>query len=152
MHILRINFTYYYFFINSFPFSTTLMAKFTGNEGRLISSLAAKALMEPHQAKEKSIYERGENYIKAEFFGINTFKKLIEPLGDNCVGFRVYYGAQDEDHEGPEPVFGKGKPTSRLVIVPVDANGRDITKGMGHKDMPADDDAMAGGPTCPSHC
>lgn len=128
------------------------MAKFTGNEGRLISSIEARDLTRPHHAKEKDIKARGENYIQAEFFGLNTFKKLIEPLGDNCVGFRVYYGAQDEDHEGAEVVFGKGKHTARLVIVPVGADGNDLTKGIGHKDMPAGDDAMAGGPTCPKNC
>lgn len=128
------------------------MVKFSGNEGRLISSLQVKELTSPHHALEKNIKARGENFIQAEFFGLNTFKKLIDPLGKDCVGFRVYYGAQDEDHDGEEIVMGKGKHTSRLIIVPVDANGRDISRGASLKDMPASDDAMAGGPTCPSHC
>lgn len=128
------------------------MAKFTGHEGKLISSFEIKALTEPHHKKEKDIAARGENYIKAEFFGIHTFNKLIQSHGDSCVGFRVYYGNRDEDHEGDEPVYGKGKPTSRLVIVPVSADGRDITKGMGLKDMPNSDDGMSGGPTCPKNC
>lgn len=128
------------------------MTKFSGNEGRLISSLEVKELTRPHHALEKNIKARGENFIQAEFFGLNTFKKLIDPLGKNCVGFRVYYGAQNEDHEGEEIIIGTGKHTSRLIIVPVDASGKDILKGGGLKDMPAGDDAMAGGPTCPSQC
>ncbi|MDQ6479650.1 hypothetical protein [Dyadobacter sp. LHD-138] len=129
------------------------MAKFTGHEGRLISSLEIKSLTEPHHAKEKEIASRGENYIKAEFFGIHTFNKLIQSYGESCVGFRVYYGNREEDHNGDEPVIGKGKPTSRLIIVPVSADGKDITKGMGLKDMPnGDDDGMTGGPVCPNHC
>ncbi|MEO6686975.1 MAG: hypothetical protein ABIN24_13470 [Dyadobacter sp.] len=128
------------------------MANFSGNEGRLISSTEVKELKSPHHALEKDIKARGENFIQAEFFGLNTFKKLIDPLGRDCVGFRVYYGAQHEDHDGEEVIIGKGKHTSRLIIVPVDANGKDISKGAGLKDIPANDDAMAGGPTCPSHC
>ncbi len=128
------------------------MTKFNGSEGRLISSLEVHELTRPHHALEKKIKARGENFIQAEFFGLSTFKKLIDPLGSACVGFRVYYGAQQEDHDGHEVVVGKGKHTSRLIIVPVDANGKDISKSAGLKDMPASDDAMAGGPTCPSHC
>ena len=128
------------------------MAKFTGNEGRLISSREVAQLTSPHHTLEKEIKARGENFIQAEFFGLNTFKKLIDPIGKDCVGFRVYYGAQHEDHDGKEVVIGVGKHTSRLIIVPVDSNGKDISRGIGLKDMPASDVAMVGGPTCPSHC
>ena len=128
------------------------MAKFTGHEGQLISSFEIKSLTEPHHAREKDIAARGENYIKAEFFGIHTFNRLIEQFGEKCVGFRVYYGSRDEDHEGDKPVFGKGKPTSRLVIIPVGADGKDMVTGMGMKDMPDGEDGMAGGPICPRSC
>jgi hypothetical protein len=132
------------------------MATFTGNEGRLISAAEIKDLTAPHHAKENEITAKGDNYIKAEFFGIHTFNRLIGLHGDNCVGFRVYYGNQIEEHvEGEEkPVIGskKGKPTSRLVIVPVNKEGKDITTGLGLKDMPASEDGMAGGPLCPHKC
>lgn len=128
------------------------MAKFTGNEGRLISSSEAKKFTDPHHALEKNIKARGENFIQAEFFGINTFNQLIEPFKKTCVGFRVYYGARSEDHEGDEPVIGEGKHTSRLIIVPVGADGKDLSSGIGLKDMPAQNDAMIDGPLCPRQC
>jgi hypothetical protein len=133
--------------------------KFTGKEGQLISAEKALAITEPYQRREQEIALRGENYVKAEFFGIHTFNELIRSHGDNCVGFRMYYGLTDEDEElfDKTSVLGRAakKPTSRLVLVPVDAYGNDLIRSAqlgGLKDMSAQKEVMTGGPLCPSHC
>jgi hypothetical protein len=129
--------------------------KFTGREGQLISAAAAQELTSPHQKRERDFTARGENYVKAEFFGIHTFNELIKLHGDNCVGFRVYYGLRDEEEEDDTKKVRSKKPTPRLVLVPVDANGSDIIRTAqtgGLKDMPAQGEAMTGGPLCPRHC
>jgi hypothetical protein len=135
------------------------MPKYTGTEGQLISAREAKLFAKSHQGVREQIVKGGRNYVEAEFFGLETFRKLIEGCNGKPVGFRVYYGLRDEDHDGDEPVVtanGKGKPTQRLIIVPVDADGVDlsglVTVG-GHKDMPTDDgQALVNGPICPRHC
>ncbi|KQS31460.1 hypothetical protein [Dyadobacter sp. Leaf189] len=134
--------------------------KFTGKEGQLISAERALELTKPHLSREREIVGRGENFVKAEFFGIHTFNELIGLHGDNCVGFRVYYGVRDEDDNALDEqllVRGNGakKSTARLVIVPVGADGRDLTKSMhagGLKDMAAEKEVMVGGPICPRQC
>jgi hypothetical protein len=73
--------------------------RFTGQEGKLISASEAQELTIPHQKKERYFTDKGENYVRAEFFGIHTFNQLIKLHGDNCVGFRVYYGLRDEEEE-----------------------------------------------------
>lgn len=128
------------------------MSKFTGEEGNLISTTRAKELTQPHKKREKDFVGRGENFVQAEFFGIKKFKRLIDKFGDKCAGFRVYYGTQLEDHDGDEPVFGKGRSTSRLVIVPVGADGTDLLAGGGLGLKDAQDSAMSGGPICPRNC
>jgi hypothetical protein len=127
--------------------------RFTGREGQLISALAAQELTIPHQKRERDFTARGENYVKAEFFGIHTFNELIRLHGDSCVGFRIYYGLRDEEDEND--LQKSKRPTPRLVLVPVDADGKDIIRTAqlgGLKDMPAQDEAMTGGPLCPRHC
>lgn len=133
--------------------------KFTGKEGQLISAESALRITEPFQKREREIKLRGENYVKAEFFGIHTFNELIRSHGDNCVGFRMYYGLTDEEEDvlDKKNATGRGskKPTPRLVLVPVDADGNDLVKSAqmgGLKDMPAQKDAMSGGPLCPNQC
>lgn len=141
--------------------------KYTGKEGKLISAADATALTEPHLSREREIIKRGENFVKAEFFGIHTFNELIGMHGENCIGFRVYYGLRDEEDNSmdrkdnaaeEQEISGrkdKKKPTSRLIVVPVGRDGRDLTKTAqlgGMKDMPADREVMVGGPVCPRHC
>ncbi|MCF0074783.1 hypothetical protein LZD49_30130 [Dyadobacter sp. CY261] len=129
--------------------------RFTGQEGRLISAAEAQELTHPHQKRERDFTARGENYVKAEFFGIHTFNDLIKLHGDNCVGFRVYYGLRDEEEEDDTKTLRSKRPTPRLVLVPVDEDGRDILRTAqtgGLKDMPAQGGAMTGGPLCPRHC
>ncbi len=131
---------------------------FDGNEGEIILSSAAEALKKGHQSRKKELMASlTENYIEAEFFGIKKFNQLMEQYKDTCVGFRVYYGSQWEDHSKSKTQItaeGKGKKTSRLVIVPVDAYGRDLTSNnvMGLKDMAGGGAALANGPMCPRHC
>lgn len=130
------------------------MYKPTGYEGELITASRAQELTEPYQKRERDLECRKDNLVHAEFFGLHLFKKLIDQYGDRCVGFRVYYGLRTEDHSGSRPVFGSGRDTSRLVIIPVDSEGDDIlteTK-LGLKDMAAPAEAMAGGPICPHVC
>ncbi|WP_353717681.1 hypothetical protein [Dyadobacter sp. 676] len=129
--------------------------KFTGREGRLISASEARELTTPHQKREHDFKARGENYVKAEFFGIHTFNDLIKLHGENCVGFRVYYGLRDEEEEDDTKTTKSKKPTPRLVLVPVDEDGNDIMRTVqagGLKDMPVQDGAMTGGPLCPRQC
>ncbi len=74
---------------------------FTGDEGEIILADDAKKIKDVHQ-KRKGDIERGssDNYVEAEFFGLNKFNELIKPYGDKCVGFRVYYGKTYENHVG----------------------------------------------------
>ncbi|MCF2486809.1 hypothetical protein [Dyadobacter sp. CY347] len=133
--------------------------KFTGKEGQLISAEQALRITEPFQRREQEITLRGENYVKAEFFGIHTFNELMSIHGETCVGFRVYYGITEEEghNAGEKQMLAKGtkRPTARLVLIPVDAHGNDLTKSArlsGMKDMPARKEAMTGGPLCPHQC
>jgi hypothetical protein len=140
--------------------------KYTGHEGRLIPAERASRITTPHQNREKEIMGRGETFVKAEFFGIHTFNELIAAHGKNCVGFRVYYGVGDEEDEHEEAIAAADKTrkqASRLVIVPVDENGKDLISSSigfgsssssagGLKDMPAEKEVMVGGPLCPRHC
>lgn len=129
--------------------------RFTGREGRLISASEAQELTIPHQKRERDFTARGENYVKAEFFGLHTFNELIKLHGDNCVGFRVYYGLRDEEEDSDTKAEKSKKPTPRLVLVPVDADGKDIIRTAqlgGLKDMPTGGEAMTGGPLCPRQC
>ncbi|CAG5070987.1 hypothetical protein DYBT9623_03308 [Dyadobacter sp. CECT 9623] len=134
--------------------------KFTGREGQLISAEQALEIINPHLDRERDILGRGDNFVKAEFFGLHTFKDLISLYEESCVGFRVYYGVRDEEDNSIDEKFvasrrNEIKPTPRLVIVPVDARGNDLTKTArlgGMKDMAAEKEAMVGGPVCPRHC
>ncbi|WP_026628496.1 hypothetical protein [Dyadobacter alkalitolerans] len=133
--------------------------KFTGKEGQLISAEQALKITEPFQKREQEITLRGENYVKAEFFGIHKFNELMSIHGETCVGFRVYYGITEEEGHviGEKSALSRGmkRPTARLVLIPVDADGNDLTKTArlgGMKDMPARKEAMTGGPLCPHQC
>ncbi len=142
--------------INCYTLIKTMDSKrFTGREGRLISASEAQELTIPHQKRERYFTDKGENYVKAEFFGIHTFNELIKLHGDNCVGFRVYYGLRDEEEDDDTKTKKAKKPTPRLVLVPVDAEGKDIIRTAqlgGLKDMPTGGEAMTGGPLCPRQC
>lgn len=135
--------------------------RFTGKEGELVSAETAIRLTRQFQARQKEILERGDQFVRAEFFGIHTFNELISMHGDRCAGFRVYYGLREEEEEdasAESSVSGREKirkPTSRLIIVPVDEHGNDLTSSAqsgGLKDMPAMKEVMLGGPLCPSQC
>ena len=129
---------------------------FDGTEGQIILSDDANKIKQVHQKRRKSIEkENTDNYVEAEFFGLKTFNKLIEAYKDDCVGFRVYYGNRWENHnDGKVEVSeeGRGKKTSRLVIVPVDAYGRDLAAPIGIKDQEGSPSALANGPLCPHKC
>jgi hypothetical protein len=124
---------------------------FSGDEGKIILSSEAKKIKDVHQRKKDAIIKTGDNYVEAEFFGMNRFKELIAPYGDQCVGFRVYYGNTLETHkDGKATVDAKGKNTSRLVIVAVDKFGNDLRPELAHKDPTPS--ALTNGPLCPSTC
>jgi hypothetical protein len=127
---------------------------FTGNEGEIILADDAKKIKHEHQKKKGDISKGGtDNYVEAEFFGINQFNKLIEPYGKECVGFRVYHGSTWENHKGKHVEVtkeGKGKRTARVVIVPVDQYGNDLRPAIGPKDPVGS--GLAKGPLCPSTC
>ncbi|TDE16746.1 hypothetical protein [Dyadobacter psychrotolerans] len=129
---------------------------FDGSEGEIIFSSAANTLKSVHQKKKSEITKgNSENYVEAEFFGLNTFNKLMESYKGQAVGFRVYYGSRWEEHQKDEVIVreeGKGKKTSRLIIVPVDAYGRDLASPIGIKDNEGSPSALANGPLCPHKC
>ncbi|NIJ53530.1 hypothetical protein [Dyadobacter arcticus] len=134
------------------------MPQYRGTEGDLISVKEAKLFTARHQEQREAIEREGaNNYVEAEFFGLETFKQLLDECGGEPVGFRVYYGLRNEIHSDGEPeVDEKGKPTPRLIIVPVDSHGVDLTGlvsvGGGLKDMAAEAKAMGNGPVCPHIC
>ena len=115
--------------------------KFTGDEGKFVSAAAASKLAERYQTKQKEESKKAGTFTEAQFFGSKQLQKLMKK--DGCVGLRFYF-AKTEDKEVSE----------QLVVVAVDANGKDLTSTrMGLKDMPVvGDDALTGGPCCPSHC
>ena len=145
------------------------MPQYKGTEGELISIKEAKKYTCTHiDCKNPN---HNHHQVEAEFFGLKTFKKLLKECGGKPVGFRVYYGARHEDHSKDDPCEldekDGGKFTPRLIIVPVDASGIELTglhtaranKNMnpesGLKDMSAEDEegkAMANGPVCPTFC
>jgi hypothetical protein len=134
------------------------MPKYTGNEGSIIPSSQIKKLRESHKKHGKDQEKNGHHFIESEFFGLETFKKLLEKCGGEPVGFRVFYGNRNEDRGGKEPVEdASGKPTPRIIIIPVDAEGNNLMGGKtapGHKDGDSDEDGggMGDGPTCPQWC
>lgn len=115
--------------------------KFTGEEGKFISSAEASKLTSHFHEKKKKEGKPLKSYVEAQFFGNKQLKKLMDKEG--CVGLRFYLGASDDKEFDDQ-----------IVIVAVDADGKDLTEGrIGLKDMPTDDgDALAGGPVCPHTC
>ncbi|WP_025762430.1 hypothetical protein [Dyadobacter tibetensis] len=132
------------------------MPKYTGTEGRILPSAQVKKLLENHKSKRGDQEKSGSHYIESEFFGLETFEKLLKNCGGKAVGFKVYYGNQLENRDGKQPKEDpKGKPTSRVVIIPVDAEGNNLMGGKqapGMKDADDDGGAMGDGPTCPHYC
>ncbi len=82
--------------------------QFTGKENHEISLEEAIKLVKNFRSKV------GEDDIKAHYIGREAILKVLEQ--GNCVGLRIYYAENDE-----------GKP--ELVVVGVNEEGRDLTKG-----------------------
>lgn len=117
------------------------MAKFTGDEGNLISSSVAAEYTKRFREKKEKEGKKPKSFSEAQFFGNEKLKKLMEKEG--CVGLRIYFGvSKDKEFD------------DQVVLVAVDADGKDLTSTrIGLKDMPAgNDDALAGGPVCPHVC
>ncbi|WP_373515998.1 hypothetical protein [Persicitalea sp.] len=115
--------------------------KFTGEEGKFVSATSASKLTERYQNTQKENKQKSGTFTEAQFFGNKQLEKLMKKEG--CVGLRFYF-AKTEAKEICD----------QLVVVAVDANGKDLTSArIGLKDMPAGgDDALTDGPCCPSHC
>ena len=115
--------------------------KLTGEEGKFISSTQAAQFTGRFHAKKKKEGHEAGTYVEAQFYGNKQLQKLMQKEG--CVGLRFYF-AVSEDKELAD----------QIVVVAVDANGKDLTRTrVGLKDMPAgDDDALSGGPCCPHNC
>lgn len=113
----------------------------TGEEGKFISSTQAAQLTSRFHEKKKQEGHEAGTYVEAQFYGNKQLRKLMEK--DGCVGLRFYFGVSEEKELADQ-----------VVVVAVDANGKDLTRTrIGLKDMPAgDDDALAGGPCCPHNC
>lgn len=114
---------------------------FSGKEGKFISSDEASKLTHRFHDKKNSTGHKIKSYTEAQFFGNEQLKKLMSR--EDCVGLRFYFGMTDKKEINDE-----------LVIVAVNAEGRDLTRTrIGFKDMPdGDGDALTGGPCCPSNC
>jgi hypothetical protein len=127
---------------------------FTGEEGEILLAADAKKIKDAHQSRKREIIKGGkDNYVEAEFFGLKTFKRLIENFQDDAVGFRVYYGNRNENHDREEMKMNdevNGKRTSRVIIVPVDKFGNDLRPPVGLKD--GSGYALGNGPLCPNNC
>lgn len=115
--------------------------KFTGDEGKFVSTAAASKLTERYQNTQKESKKKPGTFTEAQFFGSKQLQKLMKK--DGCVGLRFYFAKTDDVEV-----------SDQLVVVAVDANGKDLTSSrIGLKDMPPDDDdALTNGPCCPSHC
>jgi hypothetical protein len=115
--------------------------KFTGEEGKFIPAADAKQYTARFHKKREKEGKQPSSYTEAQFFGKKQLQKLLDK--DGCVGLRFYFGASGQDAFDDE-----------LVIVAVNADGVDLTSArIGLKDMPAaDEDVLAGGPTCPHNC
>jgi hypothetical protein len=81
---------------------------FTGNEDHSISLQDAVALTSRYQ-------QRNPNAVKAEFFGRDAIKAILDQEG--CVGIRIYYGLDEN-----------GK--NHLVLVGADADENDLHEGV----------------------
>ena len=115
--------------------------KFTGDEGKFVSATTASKLTERYQKTQQESKKKTGTFTEAQFFGNKQLQKLMAKEG--CVGLRFYFAKTEEKEV-----------SDQLVVVAVDANGKDLTiSRMGLKDMPpGDDDALTGGPCCPHHC
>ncbi len=115
--------------------------KFSGKEGRFISLQEATKLTHRFHEKKKSHGLEAQTYTEAQFFGNEQLKRLM--AREDCVGLRFFFGVTEDKEINDQ-----------LVIVAVDAQGKDLTKTrIGLKDMPdGDGDALTGGPCCPTNC
>ncbi|WP_234735006.1 hypothetical protein [Tellurirhabdus bombi] len=122
---------------------------FNGNEGRFVQAGEAKKLRQTYREKKTNLSDY--ECVTAEFFGANNIKKLLDQ--PNCVGIRIYHAKREEE------INGKTHLIPRLVLIGVDANGKDIRtqdekRQIGLKDMPGESnrDELADGPVCPPAC
>lgn len=115
--------------------------KFTGDEGKFVSAAAASKLTEHYQHTQKESKKKPGTFTEAQFFGSKQLQRLMKK--DGCVGLRFYFAKTEEKEI-----------SDQLVVVAVDASGKDLTSTrMGLKDMPVgDDDALTDGPCCPKFC
>lgn len=118
-----------------------ILDTFTGEEGKFISATDASSHTKRFHEKKKKEGRELRTYTEAQFFGKNKLEKLLAKKG--CVGLRFYFGVNENDAFDDD-----------LIIVAVDANGKDLTSSrIGLKDMPEEDgDALAAGPVCPHNC
>jgi hypothetical protein len=122
---------------------------FTGNEGRFLKAGEAKKLRQTYREKKTNLAD--SECVTAEFFGANKLKRLLDQPG--CVGIRIYHAKREEE------INGKAHLIPRLVLIGVDANGKDIrmqgvNRQIGLKDTTEEDngDELADGPVCPPAC
>ncbi len=94
--------------------------KFDGSEGSFISLVEAKAKTRRHRAK------MSPKDLKAFFFGKDKLKEILNQK--DCVGLRVYYGANADQ-------------TPELVIVGVTEDMNDISTKILDRAFP-----------CPPYC
>ncbi|GAB2789514.1 hypothetical protein GCM10027275_38100 [Rhabdobacter roseus] len=119
-------------------------SKFQGTEGTFITSEEAAKRTKKFHEKKKEAGSKPQSYVEAQFFGKKNIMKLLDKFGDECAGLRIYYTCDP----------GKKDMEDGLLIVPVNAEGKDLTSSrLGLKDMPADrEEVLADGPICPRNC
>ncbi|WP_128544906.1 hypothetical protein [Larkinella soli] len=126
------------------------MGRFTGDEGRFLSSDEANGLTGAYLERKKKQEIPEADTIRSEFFGINNLKMILNQPG--CVGLRVYHAKRQEDINGNTHLI------PRVLLVGIDGNGDEmltltlpLEEGM--KDMPTSRDGTLGdGPVCPPAC
>lgn len=112
----------------------------TGEEGDFISSAQAAEFTARFNDKKRKEGLKPGTYVEAQFYGKQKLLKLMKK--DGCVGLRFYFGVSENQELADQ-----------VVVVAVNAEGRDLIRTrIGLKDMPAEEDALAGGPCCPHNC
>ncbi|UOQ74577.1 hypothetical protein [Hymenobacter cellulosilyticus] len=95
---------------------------FTGNEGDIIYQATAEPMTRAYR-------EQKGTEFKAQFFGKNQLKQIIDDAGSEYVGIRIYNALDDAGNQS-------------FVLVAVKADENDLYENK----------MLANGPACPPCC
>lgn len=110
------------------------MAKYTGQEGWVVSKQSYEALVKSHEDR----FGETAEFTKYVTVGVDVMKKVMETDPTAC---RIMFGF--DGHQ------------QTVIVTPVDENGIELAvkaaSGMAMKDAPGDGKGSSG-PHCPSSC